>query len=247
MPALVLVALGFVWEAAVTAFKIPVFILPAPSAVWAESSAIAWQMGIHTLATLKTVMIGFCVSVAVSVPLAVLVTSSPVVSNAIYPILVLTNTIPKVALAPILVVALGAKELPGIVVTFLVAFFPLVISVAAGILSTPPDLLDLGRFYRASKIDELYRIRFPCSIPFIFSGLKVAISLAVVGAVVGEFVVGDKGLGHPIVASTAFFKTSVAFGAMGILSAMGIVLFQIVVVVERVFFPWSQTEETAAL
>jgi NitT/TauT family transport system permease protein len=146
-----------------------------------------------------------------------------------------------VALAPILVVALGANEMPRVVVTFLVAFFPLVIAIAAGLMSVPPDLLELGRSYKATRFQELLRIRLPYAVPFVFSGLKVAITLSVVGAVVGEFVAANRGLGYLITSSTAFFKTPVAFGAMILLSIMGIVLFQALVIVERLFFPWSAT------
>ena len=175
----------------------------------------------------------------VSLPLAVLLTSSPLIAAAVYPLLVLTQSIPKVALAPILVVVLGTNELPRVVVTFLVAFFPLVLSIASGLMSVPPELIELGRACRASRWSELWRIRLPYAVPFIFSGLKAAIALSVVGAVVAEFVNADAGLGYLIVTSTAFFKVPLAWGALIILSIMGIVLFQIVVVVERIFFPWS--------
>lgn len=234
-----MVALIGVWEASVHLFAIPVYLLPAPSAIWVDCIAIAGTIWGHTVATLHTVIVGFIVSVAISLPLAVALTSSRLVANAIYPLLVLTQAIPKVALAPILVVLLGANELPRIVVTFLVAFFPLVINMATGLLSVPPELIELSRSYKASKMQELWRIRIPYAIPFIFSGLKVAIALSVVGAVVGEFVNADKGLGYLIVSSTAFFQVPVAFGALILLSVMGIVLFQAVVVAERVFFPWS--------
>ena len=244
LPAAVLILLVVVWEAAVRAFAIPVYLLPAPSVIWQDTTAIADAVAGHTLATLQTVTIGFVLSIAISLPLAVLITSSPLVSNAVYPLIVLTQSIPKVALAPILVVALGANELPRVVVTFLVAFFPLVVSVAAGLLAVPEDLIELGRSYRASKLQQLYRIRLPYAVPFIFSGLKVAITLSVVGAVVGEFVAADQGLGYLITSSTAFFKTPVAFGAMILLSLMGIVLFQLVAIIERVFFPWSTSEQT---
>ena len=190
-------------------------------------------------ATLRTVAYGFAASIIISLPLAVLLTSSRYVSATIYPLLVFTQSIPKVALAPILVVMLGASELPRVIVTFLVAFFPLVIAVAVGLLSVPADLVELGRSYKASKLQELLRIRLPYAIPFVFSGLKVAIALSVVGAVVGEFVNADQGLGYLIVSATAFFRTPVAFGALILLSVLGVVLFQIVVIVERVFFPWS--------
>jgi NitT/TauT family transport system permease protein len=185
------------------------------------------------------VLLGFAVSVIVSLPLAVLITASPVIANAVYPLLVLTQAIPKVALAPILVVMLGSNELPRVVVTFLVAFFPLVLSIAAGITAVPPELIELGRACKASRWRELWRIRLPYAMPFVFSGLKAAITLSVVGAVVGEFVNADRGLGYLIQTSTAFFQVPLAWGALVLLSLMGIVLFQLVVIVERVFFPWA--------
>ncbi len=239
LPTAVIVGLGLVWEASVHLFDIPVYLLPAPSVIWTDSVAIAGTIWGHTLATLYTVLVGFVVSIVISLPLAVALTSSRAVANAIYPILVLTQSIPKVALAPILVVLLGANELPRIVVTFLVAFFPLVIAIATGLMAVPSELIELGRSYKASVWQELHRIRLPYAIPFIFSGLKVAVALSVVGAVVGEFVNADQGLGYLIVSATAFFQVPVAFGALIILSVMGIVLFQAVVVIERVLFPWS--------
>jgi NitT/TauT family transport system permease protein len=245
VPLAVLAAIVLVWEASVHAFSIPVYLLPAPSVIWRDCVAIAGNIAGHTWATLVTIMLGFVASIVVSLPVAVLLTSSASVANAVYPILVLTQSIPKVALAPILVVMLGANELPRVVITFLVAFFPLVISVATGFLSVPPELLELGRSYKASRLRELYRIRLPYAVPFIFSGLKVAITLCVVGAVVAEFVNADRGLGYLIVTSTAFFKVPVAFGAVILLSVIGIVLFQAIVVIERIFFPWSSSVEAA--
>jgi NitT/TauT family transport system permease protein len=120
-----------------------------------------------------------------------------------------------------------------------------VISIATGFLSVPAELLELGKSYRASRLRELYRIRLPYAVPFIFSGLKVAITLCVVGAIVAEFVNADRGLGYLIVTSTAFFKVPVAFGAVILLSVIGILLFQAVVIIERVFFPWSSSVEAA--
>ena len=247
LPIGVFVVLLMVWEAAVELFDIPVYLLPAPSVVWTDSVALAGTMGEHTLATLSTVVVGFIISIAISLPLAVFMTSSPVISSAVYPLLVLTQSIPKVALAPILVVMLGANELPRLVITFLVTFFPLVIAIAIGLMAVPAELIELGRSFKASKFQELYRIRLPYAVPFIFSGLKVAIALAVVGAVVGEFVNADKGLGYLIITATAFFKTPVAFGALILLSVMGIVLFQVVVIIERIFFPWSAANQETAI
>ena len=240
-------AAGFLaWEAICKAFNVPAYLVPAPSEILKETMAIGPTVVGPSLATLKTVLLGFVVSIAISLPLAVLLTASPAIASALYPFLVWTQSIPKVALAPILVVVLGSNELPRIVITVLVAFFPLVISSATGLMSVPPELIELSRACRASKWSELWRIRLPYAIPFIFAGLKVAISLAVVGAVVAEFVNADSGLGFLIVTSTAFFKVPVAFGALIILSVMGVVLFQIVVIAERVFFPWSTGNATTA-
>lgn len=232
-----------VWEVCVQAFSIPVYLLPAPTAIY-ESTMAEWPLvwG-HTLATLQTVILGFGLSILISLPLGFALTSSRVISNAIYPLLVLTQSIPKVALAPILVIAMGANELPRVTVTFLVAFFPLVIAIATGLLSVPAELIELSRSYKSSRLQELVRIRIPYAIPFIFSGLKAAVALAVVGAVVGEFVTSDRGLGYLIQTSTAFFRMPLAFGAMVMLSIMGIVLFQLVGIAERVFFPWSSSKQ----
>jgi NitT/TauT family transport system permease protein len=241
---LAVLGLFLAWEGACRAFGIRPFLLPMPSLILAETLG-AWPMVLnHTMATFGTVMWGFLVSVLVSLPLAMLIASSPAVSAAIYPLLVVTQSIPKVALAPILIVALGANELPRIIVTFLVAFFPLVVGTVAGLLATPPELIELGRACRAGKLQELTRIRLPFAVPFVFGGLKVAAALAVVGAVVAEFVGADAGLGYLIQTSMAFFRTPLAFGAVVILALMGILLFQAVSLAERLLFPWSSGVET---
>ncbi|HEV3394620.1 MAG TPA: ABC transporter permease [Xanthobacteraceae bacterium] len=227
------------WELMCRVFHVPAYLVPTPSAIFTDTAQLAGPVLMHTLATSETVLLGFAASAVISLPLAVLITSSPLIANAVYPLLVLTQSIPKVALAPILVVIFGSNELPRVVVTFLVAFFPLVLSIAAGITAVPPELIELGRACKASRWRELWRIRLPYAVPFVFSGLKAAITLSVVGAVVGEFVNADRGLGYLIVTSTAFFKVPLAWGALVLLSLMGIVLFQAVVIVERVFFPWA--------
>lgn len=239
IPLIAVLVFALLWELMVRAFKIPEYLLPAPSSIAAASWQVAGNLGMHSLATLKTVLLGFLASVLISFPMAMAITSSPAVGNAIYPLLVLTQSIPKVALAPLLVVILGANEVPRVVVTFLVAFFPLVISISTGLLAVPPELLELGRACKANWRQELLRIRLPYAVPFIFSGFKVSITLCVVGAVVAEFVNADQGLGYLIVTSTAFFKVPLAFGAVIVLSLMGIVLFQLVVMLERWLFPWS--------
>jgi NitT/TauT family transport system permease protein len=242
LPALMLAALIALWEGCVRGFAIPEFLLPAPSAIFRAIVQQAPNVLQHTRATMFTILAGFAASIIVGFPLAIAIASSPLLANALYPLLVLTQSVPKIAIAPLLVIVFGANEVPRIIVTFLVAFFPLVISVAAGLLATPPELVELGRALRASWSQELFRIRLPSATPFVFSGLKMAITFSVIGAVVGEFVAADRGLGYLITSSSAFFKTSLAFGAVVLLSIIGIVLFQIVVIIERAFFSWSVTD-----
>ena len=229
----------FGWEIICRAFGIRPFLLPMPSAIWTAVLPVWPNIAMHTMTTFRTVMLGLLASIVVSVPLAMLIASSRTISAAIYPLLVLTQSVPKVALAPILLVALGANEFSRVVITFLVAFFPLVVSSVAGLLATPRELLELGRSCRATRLQELLRIRLPYALPFVFGGLRVAAALCVVGAVVAEFVGADSGLGYLIQTSMAFFRTPVAFGAVIILALMGIALFQLVEVTERLLVPWS--------
>jgi NitT/TauT family transport system permease protein len=246
-PVAALIFFVVLWEIVCRVFNVPAFLVPAPSAIWTDTWKLAGQVSMHALATTQTTLLGFFASLVVSLPLAILLTASPMIANTVYPLLVLTQSIPKVALAPILVVIFGSNELPRVVVTFLVAFFPLVLSIAAGITSVPPELIELGRACRASRWRELWRIRLPYAVPFVFSGLKAAITLSVVGAVVGEFVNADKGLGYLIVTSTAFFQVPLAWGALVLLSLLGIILFQAIVIIEQVFFPWAVDTDKQAV
>lgn len=228
-----------IWDLSVRVFAIPVYLLPSPGrileVVW-EHRAEVW---VHSQATLFTVLAGFALSIVTAIPLAAILTLSPLGRAAIYPLLVLSQSIPKVALAPILVLLLGTNILPKIIITFLIAFFPLVISTAAGLAATPVELLELGCSLKANRIKELFRIRLPYAIPFLFSGLKMAITLSVIGAIVGEFVAADQGLGYLMTSALAFFNTPLGYGAIVVLSLLAIILFQAVCLVERVFFPWS--------
>lgn len=242
LPAVALAVLVLLWELAVGLFKIPKFVLPAPSLVASEAWAHRAQLPAHTWTTLWETLAGFGLSIGVGVPLAVLIAWSPFLRNTIYPLLVVTQSVPKVAIAPLIVVFMGVGETPKILVAFLVAFFPIVVDTATGLNAVPPELIDLSRSLKASKLQEFAKVRFPTAVPFLFSGLKVAVALSVVGAVVGEFVQADKGLGYLIVVSTTYWRTALAFAAMVLLSVMGVALFALVALVERVCFRWYSVE-----
>lgn len=238
IPAATLLAALAAWEVATRAFRIPRFIMPAPSAILGEGWEWRYRFIGHTWVTLYETLGGFALSMVVGVPLAVLIVYSPVLRAAIYPLVILAQSVPKIAIAPVLLLVLGYGEMPKMVVAFLVAFFPVVVDTATGLAATPPELLDLSRSYRASAFKTFLKVRLPMALPFIFAGAKVAITLSVIGAVVGEFVGSDRGLGYVILSSTSYWKTEVAFSAMILLSLMAIVLFAAVSLVERVVCPW---------
>ena len=238
IPAATLLAALVAWEVATRAFRIPRFIMPAPSAILVEGWEWRYRFIGHTWVTLYETLGGFALSMVVGVPLAVLIVYSPALRAAIYPLVILAQSVPKIAIAPVLLLILGYGEIPKMVVAFLVAFFPVVVDTATGLAATPPELLDLSRSYRASAFKTFLKVRLPMALPFIFAGAKVAITLSVIGAVVGEFVGSDRGLGYVILSSTSYWKTEVAFSAMILLSLMAIVLFAAVSLVERFVCPW---------
>ena len=242
IPAATLLGALAVWEVATRAFRVPRFIMPAPSAILGEGWEWRYRFIGHTWVTLYETLGGFALSMVVGVPLAVLIVYSPTLRRGIYPLIILAQSVPKIAIAPVLLLVLGYGEIPKMVVAFLVAFFPVVVDTATGLAATPPELLDLSRSYRASAFKTFLKVRLPMALPFIFAGAKVAITLSVIGAVVGEFVGSDKGLGYVILSSTSYWKTEVAFSAMILLSLMAIVLFAAVSLVERVVCPWVNPE-----
>ncbi len=238
IPAATLVAALVVWEAASRAFRIPNFIMPAPSAIVGEGWEWRYRFIGHSWVTLYETLGGFALSIAVGVPLAVLIVYSPLMKSALYPLIVLAQSVPKIAIAPVLLLILGYGEMPKVIVAFLVAFFPVVVDTATGLAATPPELLDLSRSYRASPFKTFLKVRLPMALPFFFAGAKVAITLSVIGAVVGEFVGSDQGLGYVILSATSYWKTELAFSAMILLSVMAILLFAAVSLAERVLCPW---------
>ena len=251
LPTSVLLGTLVVWEVVWRVFQMPLFVVPLPSGILLET----WQWRAHLLShgwvTLYETLLGFLLSIAVGTPLAVMLVYSPLLRSALYPLLIVTQAVPKVAVAPVLLLLLGAGGFSKVVVAFLVAFFPIVVDTATGLAATPQELLDLSRSYRAGTLKTFLKVRFPMALPFFFSGLKVAVTLAVIGAVVGEFVGSDKGLGYVIVSATSYWKSNLAFAAMLLLAVMAVALFGLVELIERLVCPWygaarEETEPRAA-
>jgi NitT/TauT family transport system permease protein len=238
IPTITLIAFLGAWEAFYHILNIPKFIVPSPSAI----AAAAWEwrdrFPEHIYETLFATLLGFGVSTIVALPLAALIVYSPLLSKAIYPLLVLSQSIPKVAIAPVLMLLAGTGIESKVIMCVLIAFFPIIVDTAAGLKITPTELLDLSRSYRSGSLKTFLKIRFPMALPFIFSGLKVGITFSVTGAVVAEFMGSDRGLGYVIMSATSYWRADLAFAAMIILSIIAIILFTMVEILERVFCPW---------
>ncbi|WP_207538736.1 ABC transporter permease [Sabulicella rubraurantiaca] len=240
----VLLLLLLSWEAAVRVFAPSPLLLPAPSAIVAEFFEAPGYYGRHALYTLWTTVAGFGLSVVLGVVLAVLVVSSRLADRLITTLLVVMNSLPKVALAPLFVIWMGTGAEPKIAIAVMLAIFSIVADMVLGLRSVDPDAIALARVHRASPWRIMWKIRFPNALPALFVGMKVAISFALVGAIVGEFVGGSAGLGHAILVAQGQFDTVRVFAALAVLGVMGTLLFYAVEALERMLLPWHVSQRS---
>jgi NitT/TauT family transport system permease protein len=248
LPFIAVIAFLVLWSAGVRVFEIPDYLLPTPEDVTRRVARDWYVLARNASYTMQSVLSGFAAAVLVGVPLAFAVVLSRSVERVTMPFLVMSQTIPKVAIAPILVVWLGFGILPKIAIVFLIAFFPIVVSTVVGLKSVESDMVDLVRSMGARTLKIMLRVRGPTALPQMFAGFKIAICLSVVGAVVGEFVGSDKGLGYLLLTATGTLDGTLVWSALFILIAIGIVLFAIVSKLERLAIPWHvsiRAEETA--
>lgn len=235
----VLVSAVLLWEAAVHAFGIRTFILPAPSLILIDLAKTPLYYAQQSGYTIWVTFIGFAIALVGGVMMAIGIVSWRWVDRSLYTLLVATNAVPKVALAPLFVIWLGTGGEPKIAIAALIAIFPVVINAVMGLRAVDPDMIDLARSARASRAAVMMKIRFPNALPSIFAGAKVGISFALIGAIVGEFVAGEKGLGYVILTSQAAFNTTRAFSALVLLGVIGTIMFFLVELAERLLLPWQ--------
>jgi NitT/TauT family transport system permease protein len=249
IPCIVLLCLIIIWQVCCDIFKIPVWLLPSPKLIYLNTLKWGKFLPMHTLVTFYETVAGFLLALAIGIPLAVLIVYSSVLRNTIYPVLLVFQSVPKVAIAPLFVIWVGAGEISKVLIGAIVAFFPIVVDSATGLNSVEPELLELSRSLHATKLQIFFRIRFPWALPYIFSGMKVAISLSVIGAVIGEFVGSDRGLGFLILMATGEMNTALVFGVLVLLSALGILSFGAIGLLEKMICPWymEQAERTMEL
>jgi NitT/TauT family transport system permease protein len=230
------------WDLAVRVFKAPAYLLPPPLVVL-DSIVQNWStLWVHTLWTTGAILAGFVAAAAVAIPLAMLIVVSPTLGRLIYPPMVATQAIPKIALAPLFIVWFGFGLMPKIAVAFLIAFFPVVIDTIIGLRSIEPGIVQLARSMGAPPWRIFLKLRLPNALPMIFGGLKVASALAVVGALTGEFVGSDKGLGYILVQASGNLNTALLFATLVILSLVAMAFFYAVEFLERILIPWHVSQ-----
>ena len=228
------------WWLACELFDVPEYLVPSPLDVARTMNEFRDPLADHFLTTLSECLIGFGLSVLLGVVIGTAIARSRIIEQIAYPLLVTMNGVSKVAIAPILVVWMGFGQTPKVVMVVLLCIFSIILSTVAGLRSTPAELVDLSRSLSAGDLREFTKVRFKWALPQLFTGLKTAISLAVIGAVVAELVGSSKGLGYIIVQSGASADTSLAFAAIVLLSVMNIVLFYAFVWLEKVLLPWAE-------
>ena len=236
--ALIIVAILAAWEGYVRIFDVQRWLLPAPSVVVATIGDSAGLLSRHTWVTLEEVLIGFGVALGAGVTLAAAIALSRTLERAIYPFVIASQTIPIIVIAPLLLVWVGYGLMPKVIVVALIAFFPIVVNTVDGLKSVDPDVVNLMRTLRASKRQIFFKLQVPSSLPFLFSGVKIAIAVSVIGAVIGEWAGASEGLGYLMIRSKPQFLTERVFAAMAILSLMGIALFALAGIAERKAIPW---------
>ncbi len=236
-PTCVVLGVLAIWETATRAFDVPAFLLPAPSAVLASMRANAGLLLQNGWVTTVEILLGFLLSIVVGIPLALAIFLWPPFARAVLPLLVSSQAMPKVAVAPLLLVWFGFGYLPKVLVAFLIAFFPVVINTAVGLAAIEPEKIHLARSMGFGAVDTFFKIRLPTALPAIFGGLKISITLAVVGAVVGEFVGGDAGLGYLLMVANGSMDTQLLFAGIVALTILGVALYLLIEIAERIAIP----------
>jgi NitT/TauT family transport system permease protein len=227
------------WELICRLFAVPVFILPAPSAALRELIAQWGGIWPNALHTLLVTIVGFGMSLVFGLMLGVAVGASSLMYRAVNPLLIGFNTIPKVALVPILVMWFGIGTVPAVIAAFLTAFFPISVNVATGIATVEPELQDVLRSLGASRLDVILKVGLPRAMPYFFASLKVAIALAFVGTVISETLASNIGIGYLMVTASSTFRVPLVFAGLIVIAVMGVTMYAGAAVVERRWTGWA--------
>jgi len=243
IPWIVIVGTVSIWEIGCRIIAVPKYILPSPSLIaislWEFRAAVA----LHGLQTLYTTVLGFLLGVTAGMILGVAVGISRLVYSGMYPILIGFNSIPKVAVVPLLVIWFGIGTIPAVITAFLLSFFPILVNVATGLATIEPELEDVLRSLGASKRDILLKVGIPGSLPHFFAALKVSITLALVGSVVSETIASNFGIGYLMVSASSSFNTELVFAGLIVVAFMGIIIYGIFAALEQHLTGWATRKQ----
>jgi len=242
----IFVLLIVAWEAAVRLTGIKEYLLPTPSNIWTEFWKRREIVAVGAWATTHEIVVGYVLAVVVSVPLALAIAYSRFMENAVYPVIVFLQIVPKIAIAPLFIIWFGFGFTPKVLLVFLLSFFPIVVSSIAGFKSADADVMDFARTTGASPLRMFVKIALPQALPHIFTGLKVGAALAATAAVVAEFVASDKGLGYLLLQYNGQLDTPMVFATIVVLSLIGLVVYYAVEIIERIAIPWHVSRQAIA-
>ncbi len=240
LPWIFVLGMLVVWELGCLAFRVPSFVLPRPTLV---AGALVERFGPimdNSLVTLARTLAGFAIAVLLGVVLGVAIGSSRIIYRGLYPVLIGFNSIPKVAVVPVLVIWFGIGTIPAVLTAFLVSFFPIAVNVATGLATIEQELLDVMRSLGAKKRKILMKVGLPRSMPYFFASLKIAITLAFVGTIISETVAANAGIGYLMMAATANFDTPLVFAGLIVIAIMGIVMYAVFAVFEQRMTFWAK-------
>jgi NitT/TauT family transport system permease protein len=234
------------WEFAVRLFGVKEYLLPPPSRVWTELMKRLDPVTASIWVTTHEIVMGYLLAVVVSIPLALWIAYSRFMEEAVYPVIVFLQIIPKIAIAPLFIIWFGFGFAPKLLLVFLLSFFPIVVSSLAGFKSADRDVMDFARTTGASDWRLFFRIQLPQALPHIFTGLKVGAALAATAAVVAEFVASDKGLGYLLLQYNGNIDTPMVFATIVLLSLLGLAVYYVVEIIERIAIPWHVSQQQTA-
>jgi NitT/TauT family transport system permease protein len=239
LPWIVIAVMFLVWEAVVRAFHIEEFVLPPPSAIFASAWQWRWPILDNAWQTLFTTSIGFALAVIFGLLGGIAIGSSTLVYDGFYPALIGFNSVPKVAVVPILVIWFGIGTMPAIITAFLISFFPILVNVAVGIATLEPELQDVLRALGATRWQVIRKVGLPRSMPYFFASLKVSIAFAFVGSIVAETVASNNGIGNLMLVASSRFEVPLAFAGLLATGLMGIGMYAVASFVERRMTGWA--------
>jgi NitT/TauT family transport system permease protein len=243
----VFAVLFLVWEYAVWLLGVKAYLLPPPSTIWTEFLE-RWDAVLQgAWVTTQEILGGYLLAVAVSIPMALAVARSRLIEETVYPVVVFLQIVPKIAIAPLFIIWLGFGFAPKLLIVFLLCFFPIVVSSVAGFKSTDPEIRDFARTTGASAWTMFTRIELPQALPEIFTGLKVGAALAATAAVVAEFVAADRGLGYLLLQYNGQFETPMVFAVIIMLSLIGLAVYHVVELIERLVIPWHVSQQPSGV